>query len=69
MRKYEPKRSICADCGAEITQSDEPWERGRWYDENVLDYDNPGTCCPETDDDHDPMHIIHEALEAADVLV
>lgn len=61
---YQPKRSVCSECDAEITQSDEPWERGAWYDENVLDYDNNGLTCEETGDEHYPIHIIYEAPEA-----
>lgn len=60
--------TLCCECDNEITQSHEPWDRGSWYDEGVLDYDNNGKTCPETGCEHDPIHIINEALEAADVL-
>lgn len=63
-----PNRTLCATCDTELTQSDDPWARGQWYDEGVLDIDNNGQTCPETEDEHEPIHIIHEALEAADVL-
>lgn len=70
MRKWpEPEKSVCIDCGTEITKSDEPWDRGSWYDEDVLDYDNNGRACPETGDEHYPIHIITEEQEIEDVLV
>lgn len=63
-----PEKSICFWCDKEITQSTDPWARGEWYDEDVLDYDNNGLTCSETGDEHDPIFIINEAQEAADVL-
>lgn len=64
-----PEKSICYWCDKEITLSTDPWNRGAWYDEDVLDYDNNGESCIETGDVHDPIFIINEALEAQDVLL
>jgi hypothetical protein len=59
-----PLRTLCSECDKEITQSDDPWARGAWYDEDVLDYDNNGQMCSETGDEHYPIFIINEAQEA-----
>ena len=52
------QKSTCTGCRVVITfDTDEPkWMGGQtWYDASVLDVDNNGQHCADTDDEHTPL--------------
>lgn len=71
-----PAVSTCMWCDKEVHLDEYlySWPGGpaRYFDPDVLDVDNDGLSCPEADGDPHEIpetpFIIHEALEAADVL-